>query len=302
MWPILLTLGSIPISAFGFFLLISLLLSSFIIWRLSQAYEFESEKVIDLILLTFIGGLVFSRFYFVLFHLDQFKSFYNIFLINRYPGLSFWGAFFGGVGVLKFFSKRLKIDFFQIGDIFIVGLFAGLSLASLGCLLGSCGYGQISNWGVVQVGVLGKRFPLQIVESVLSLGAFFYLWKRVLRFHSLGSIASLGLILLGFIKLLTEFFRGDPSLELLNIRYGFIWSILIILVGIYEYYKATKRSVKHDFSYSASLIHNTSRRKAVVSKINKSWYNFSVNFRLSLKRWKRSLQKLLNIKSRPTNF
>src|SRR5258708_17707733 len=177
MQPVLLTLGGQPISSFGLFLLLSFLASSYFIWRVVRAYELDEERAIDLLLLTFSGGLIGARVYFVLLHLNQFDTLSKIVLINRYPGLSFWGGFLVGFLVLKFFAARFKLAFWQLADFALIGLLIGLSISSLGCLLGSCQYGLPSNlpFAVTQVGLIGKRFPLQIIEALVYLVIFYYL-------------------------------------------------------------------------------------------------------------------------------
>lgn len=304
MWPVLITIGNIPISSFGFFLLISLLTGAFFIWRVIRVYDFNEEKTLDLILLTFLGGLIGARVYFILSHLNQFDGFFKLILINRYPGLSFWGSFLGGFLTLSFFSKRLKVNFWQIADYASVGLFISLSLASLGCLLGSCGYGQVSNLplAIPQSGLIGKRFPLQFIEAILTFLGFLYLYRKVLRFHTIGQIAALGLILLGLIKLGLQSFRGDTQLIYPFIDLSFLWSLSLIFFGLKINYQLNKKSPLTDIKFLGSLLTNSNRRRMVISKINKSCYNFKVNLRHTLYQWRKNLFRLLNIKSNPSNF
>jgi phosphatidylglycerol---prolipoprotein diacylglyceryl transferase len=211
--PVLISLAGFPISSFGVFLSISIVLALFFIWRIIRVYELDEEKVIDLFILTVLSGFVFSRLYFVLFHPNQFVELGRIFLINRYPGLPFWGGFLGGVLVLKLLSKRYRMNFWQIADFAVVGLFIAMAITSLGCLLGACQYGVLSSspFAVAQAGIIGKRFPLQIIESLVFFVGFLYLSANALRFHFFGQIFSQGLIYLGISKFILEFFRGDTQ-------------------------------------------------------------------------------------------
>lgn len=275
----------------------------YIIWRITRVYEQDEEKVLDLILLTFVGGLISSRIYYILFHLSEFDSILKMVLINRYPGLSFWGGLFGGLVTLKFFCARFKVNFWQIADFGVVGGLIGASLTSLGCLLGSCQYGVVSeSLSVTQVGLLGKRFPLQIVEAVILFVSFLYLWKLVLRFHFTGKIASIGLIILGVEKFILEFFRGDQQIILGFLPIGFVWSGLLFFLGVRFYYSLSKRSMLYDLRLSLLLFINKDRRRLAVLKIIKNWYNFKVNLKVSIQRSGRNLLKLLNVKSNPTKF
>ena len=66
MFPVLLSFGNISISSLGVFLAAGFLFAIFLIWRLSRAWDLDEEKVLDLTLLTFLGGLISSRIYFIL--------------------------------------------------------------------------------------------------------------------------------------------------------------------------------------------------------------------------------------------
>jgi len=138
MLPILFTIGSWPVSSFGLFLVAALFAASFVIWRLTKVYDFDGEQVIDIILLTFFGALIFARIYFIVTHPSLFEEngFLKMILINRYPGLSFWGGFIGGMISLIFVVRNFKLNFWQIADFATVGLLLGLSIGSLGCFLG----------------------------------------------------------------------------------------------------------------------------------------------------------------------
>ena len=294
MHPVLLSIGNFSVSSFGLFLLLAIFTSSFVIWRIAALYDLEAEKVLDLIFLTIAGGIIGARIYFIILNLPIFDNLLKIILITKYGGLSFWGGLLAGGLTLRLFSQRLKINFWRAADFAIVGLALGIAISSIGCLLGSCQYGLPSKlpFAVIQVGLIGKRFPLQIVESILAFLLFLYLWGKVLRFHIDGQVASIGLILLGVAKFLLEFFRGDRGL-------GQIWSVLLIFAGVFIYYLVSKKSFLADLKFMLRLATDGSSRQATVLKLTKSWYNFSVSWHVTMIRWRKNLLRLLNIKPNP---
>lgn len=304
MKPVLITIGSQPISTFGFFLLLGLIFASFTIWRIIKAYDLNEERTIDLLLLTFAGGFVLARVYYILFHLTQFDDFIKFILVNRYPGLSFWGGLIGGILTLKLISQRFKMHFWQVADIGIVGVFIGLFFSSIGCLLGSCEYGLPSNlpFAVPQAGLIDKRFPLQFFEGFTYLILFFYLWKAVLRFHFSGQILARGLVLLGLVKFITELYRGDQIKLIGGLPLGLVWSLLLIIFGIWIYYVQGRKSLVHDLKMLLAVFIDSNRRHILISKIRKNWYNLSIDWKLSIARFRRNLFKVLNVKSNPTKF
>lgn len=309
MLPVLITienvpiLGSFPISSFGLFLILAILGAIFVVWRIVRVYEIDAEKVLDLSLVTVLGGFIGARLYFVIFNIGKFGDFYQVFYLNKYPGLSFWGALLFGYLTLAIFTKKLKLNFWQMADFAAVGLFLGIIIASFGCLLGSCEYGKVSNLpiAVTQVGLIGKRFPLQIIEAVVFLFGFFYLWSQTLKFHFDGQIASKGLIFLGIWKFILEFFRGD-SQKLDGVALGLIWSLFALLGGIYAYYLQSKRSMKKDIRFLLSVPVSSSKRQLLILKLRRNWYNARVNWRIALSKKRRRLTKFLNVKSNPTQF
>ena len=168
MFPVLFTIGKIPVSSFGVFLSLGFLLGVFLIWRISRAWDLDEEKILDLTLFTFLGGLIGARIYFVIEHFQVFsQNLPGIFFFNKIPGFSFWGAVLGGWLMLFFLVKDKRWDFWMISDIAAIGFLGGLILSDIGCFLGGCSVGIRSDLflAVNMVGVLGKRFPIQAVEA-----------------------------------------------------------------------------------------------------------------------------------------
>ncbi len=250
-----------------------------------------------------LGSLIFSRIYFIAFHLNQFNSLLKIVQFYKYPGLSFWGGLFGGILTILILNPKLKMRIWQVADVFMAALFIGITITSLGCLLGSCEYGNPSNaiYAVNQIGVIGKRFPIQLVESILALIGFFYIWKTILRFHYDGQVAGIGLMLLGLIKLVLEPFR-PASMTLASFNLSYIYAILLIISGIWLMYYRSKKSLRQDISFSFSLLSNHNRRKQVLLSIKKWWYNRYVQIRFSSINLRRKLLNKFNVKSNPTRF
>lgn len=303
MFPVLLTVGKFSVTPIGISLLLALLLCLFVSWRVKQVYDLDAEKTLDIFFWTFIGGYITSRVYFVLFNLSQFDSLLKMISVFSYPGLSFWGALMGGFFAFALLCYRLKINFWQAADFAIPPIFLGVSITSLGCLLSGCGSGLPSDlpFAIYQVGLIGKRFPIQIIEAALFFVAFLRLYKKTLKFHFSGQIASMGLILLGVLKLILEPFRVESS-KVFFIPQGYLWAILLIWVGLYTYYKKGRRSPKQDIASVRQLFTSRKRQKLVLYKLNKSWYDWRVNWRIRLGRKVTRLKKILNVKTTPTKY
>lgn len=313
MHPVLISIGSLSISSFGFLLMLGFISATFVAWRLAKTYDLNEEKVLDLVILTFLGGLLGARIYFVATHWDIFGDFGKAILLNRYPGLSFWGGLLGGVLALKLFISRTKLNFWQVADFTGVGLMLGLVFGDMGCFLGGCGYGINSNLPIATsvVGLVGKRFPVSAVESFLLLLAFFYLWRQAVRFHFGGKIISLSLIILALVKFSMEYFRGDSQAipYIAGFYWGQLWAGLLLVSGAVVFYHRSKRSFKGDMKGILYIVTSSRKRELTLSKLSKSWYNHKVGLRLRLKTVFSKLHSLpktarrkLNVKPTPTKL
>lgn len=276
MLPVLFSIGKFPISSFGFFLALAFLFGLFLAYRLARAWELDEEKILDLSLLTFFGGLIGARLYFILGYQEIFLTdFIKIFSLVRYPGLSFWGAFLGGFLTLYFFLKRSTLPIMTVLDIASVGVLGGLIIGSIGCFLGGCGLGIESNFlGVKMVGTVGLRFPVQLLDALLLSLLLLKMWPKAIHFHVPGVILGQVLIFLGVIKFLTDFLRHDKS--------GQIFNILLAFFGVYLLYKVLKRDITLDLKNTLEFIKLTltdqNTRKIIVGNLTKIWYNQKTSF------------------------
>jgi phosphatidylglycerol---prolipoprotein diacylglyceryl transferase len=308
MFPILFTVGPLTISSFGVFLSASFLFGAFLIWRLARGWELDEEKVLDLILLSFFGGILGARIWFVLFNLSFFANdLYKAVLITKYPGLSFWGGFLGGLLTLLFFSRRLSLSFSQAADLGAIGLLGGIILGDIGCLLSGCDVGIASSSAIAVniVGVIDKRFPVQAVEALLILFVLWRLWKHASRFHFHGKIFSLTMVWLGVIKFLTQFYR-DSSTNLANLWWvSFILSGVVFAFGFFTYYKTGKGDFREDLVHfiknSTGIFTSSRARRSAIESTKKNWYNQKVIWNTRLKRLSK-LPRKLRVKPTPKNI
>lgn len=278
MLPVLFSFGPVAISSFGFFLSVGFLYGTFLVWRLSRGWDLNEERILDLLLLTFLSGLIGARIYFVLLHSDFFASdLSRIFSITKYPGLSFWGAILGGWLAITSLATKFKLDVYRSLDLAAIGFLAGLIWADLGCLLGGCSVGVQSNlfWAVDQVGVIGKRFPVQLLEAIILMVILKHIWSKAVHFHTPGKIASLALIYLGVSKFLTDFLRSDRG-------EGQIFCLILIILGMMIFYKVDKKNfqvdLNHLLAYNQRVIIDSRFRNYLLQKFFHYCYNQSNSF------------------------
>ncbi len=253
----------------------------------------DEEKVLDLTLLSLLGGLVISRIIFVIEHFQFFleHSPLAVLTINKFPGFSFWGGVVGGVLILFLLTGRKKDQFLQALDIASVGVIGSLILSNLGCFLGGCNIGIPSNLflAVNMMGAVGKRFPVQALEAILLLLAINKIWSIATHFHQRGKVFSIALIYLGAIELLTEPLKQNHGKVV-------ILFALLLIAGIYTFYKVTKRKLASDikgfFLFLYKLPTDPVTRKSVMESFSKYWYNRKVGISWSFRNFKKILRRL----------
>ncbi|MDD2823358.1 MAG: prolipoprotein diacylglyceryl transferase [Candidatus Daviesbacteria bacterium] len=304
MLPILFSIGPVPVSSFGLFLGLGFLAAMFVSWRIAKAYDIDQAKILDLGLLTFFGGLIFARIYFVLFNLNYFNNISYVFLINLYPGLSLWGGLIGGALTLKLLAARAKLNFWQIADLATVGLMMGLVFGSIGCTLGGCGYGVTSSLpiAVSVVGLIGKRLPVPFFEALIYLMFFFWLWKSATRFHFNGKIMAIAFMLLGAERFFADYFReGDWQ--------GQLAPLALFIIGFVIFYLRAKRAPTDDIFSIIDSFSTSKKRNLLLQRFIKHCYNSKIQWKIKLGKTRTSLlllpnkiKRKLNVKSTPRNY
>jgi phosphatidylglycerol---prolipoprotein diacylglyceryl transferase len=304
MYPVLFTIGSFSVSTFGLFLALALLVSGYFFWRGTRIYEIDEEVTLDLFLLTFFASLVGSRLHFILAHLSVFDSVAKLFLVNRYPGLSFWGGLAVGGLTLVYLCQRFKLRLWDMVDLAGAVMLIGLAIGNIGCFLGGCQVGlpYEGSIAVKMVGIVGERFPLQLFEAAVFLGLFAALWRMACRFHSPGKVAALTLFYLGIIKFFFEFFYALRQIVIGPVGVGHLAALGLIGYGWYLYYKKTKRVFKEDVMKARGIFTDSSRRRVYLSRVAKRWYNTKVTLIFTLRSRFKTLKRVLKITSTPRHF
>lgn len=243
------TFFGLDITYYGLLIAIGMGLGVFVACKNAK---FRGLKVDDLILvacyvlpLSIIG----ARIYFVLFSLDQFTSFWQIFEIWK-GGMAIYGGVIGGAIGIMLYSLIHKKNFLDVADIAVPALILGQVIGRWGNFINQEAFGfYIQNpnmrwfpFGVYiekcnQTGCLcdgaGWHLATFFYESLWNLVAFgilmFLLRKKKLRYR--GSLMSIYLIIYGIGRAWIEGLRMD-SLYIGSIRTSQLLSILLIIFGI----------------------------------------------------------------------
>lgn len=227
MYPELFKIGSFPVTTYGIFLALGMLLALFVASRLAARDGLPKERIYDLGLWVLVGGLVGSKLLMVMVE-DNVNVFSLDFLRS---GGVFYGSLIGGFLATAILVPLYKLPFWKITDAFAPGVALGQALGRQGCFAAGCCWGDVCHnplgvhftdlghqyTGVPIVGPDGADlylWPTQLIESFLMLAVFgFLLWlHRRKKFD--GQILITYGIIYSVIRFSIEFIRDDPRGDL----------------------------------------------------------------------------------------
>ena len=162
-------------------------------------------------------------------------------------GLSFHGGIIGAVIAGIYFTKRKKIDFYELADIVVIPLALGLALGRLGNFINGELYGRIADvpWAVKFPDAEGFRHPSQIYASFKDWLIFFTLWVIKDKNLPKGFMFWLFVVMYSTLRFIVGFFRApDPQLGFIlgPLTMGQILSIIMFFVGIFFINRVYKKN------------------------------------------------------------
>lgn len=267
MCPVLFKLGPVSIKSYGVMLVLAFMAGIILALTRAKKQGIRAERIIDLSLLILISSLVGSRFFYVVYHLDEFQGhFWDV--VNPFQssgeigigGLSMMGGVVLSVmvGLAYLFHKRMPI--WKVADSVSPSFPLGLAFARIGCFLNGCCPGKVTDSflgvtfpadsfaGYFFPGV--KLLPTQLFSSLAGFIIFFFLifLERYKTFE--GFTFWLMLIFYSAWRFVVDFFRYYEE-SMVFIRFGNIeisqnqiLSLFIFLISLFVwlYLRAKNRS------------------------------------------------------------
>jgi len=248
--PVLLSIGPFQIRYYGLFFVLGFVIAYFLLVHLAKKKElsFTKDDIADLLLYIIIGAILGARiFYVFVYNLPFYLS--NPFEIIAvwHGGLSFHGGIIGAALVGIYFTKRKKIDFYELADIVVIPLALGLALGRLGNFINGELYGRVADvpWAVKFPDAEGFRHPSQIYASIKDLLIFFTLWVIKDKNLPKGFMFWLFVVMYSTLRFIVGFFRApDPQLGFIlgPLTMGQILSIIMFFVGIFFINRVYKKN------------------------------------------------------------
>lgn len=202
----------------------------------------EASKIIDFSPYIIIIGIIGARLYYCLVNFSYYvKHPLEIFYI-RQGGLSIHGVIIIGILALYTFSKKYKMSFLKLIDVFLCGTALGQSIGRWGNFFNSEAFGTPTNlpWKLyIPITHRPPQYidfkyfhPTFLYESIFDFLIFLILlicFKKISK--SPGVLACLYLIMYSIVRIIVEHFRIDSVLNIDGIPIAQLVSLIIIVVA-----------------------------------------------------------------------
>ncbi len=213
--PTIIKFGQSNISTFGLFLLFGFFLVAFVAWQEGRKDGFDEERVFDILLVSTVSGLIFSRLFFALFSRASIGEALNHTLKFWTPGMDIYGALLGVFLPIYLLCKYWKWSIYRIFDIFSLAWSLGLA--------------------VVMLGYVGIQQRFQFLFAFASWLVIYGLLSK-LRNSKIRSGGVFALFLLVNVLLGVIFFR--------DYKYLIFYTLLVTLTVVVLYFRERKSAVK----------------------------------------------------------
>ncbi|WP_432666074.1 prolipoprotein diacylglyceryl transferase [Wukongibacter baidiensis] len=234
-------IGHVSIYLFGITIALGMLTGMAIMIKEAKRKGMDIDKLTDLAVYTIIASLIGARLYYVLaFNLEYYLANPKAIISIRDGGLSIQGALILGIGFAFWYTKKKRISFWEVADVFAPGIIIGQAIGRIGCDVFGVPMEKPYPWGVVANSQL--LHPAQLYEALLDLLLFTYLWRSRSKVRYNGELFIKYIIGFSIIRGIVEFFRTNP------IVYGpftiaHITSLVIIAIALLIHKSIKKRKI-----------------------------------------------------------
>jgi phosphatidylglycerol:prolipoprotein diacylglycerol transferase len=230
MYPELFRIGSFPVTTYGLFLAVGMVLALFVASRLAARDGLPRERIYDLGLWTLVGGLLGSKI--LMFFVEDNVQIFSLDFLRS--GGVYYGGFLGGFAAVAILIRYYKLPFWKVTDAFAPALALGQAFGRQGCFAAGCCWGKHTDlpWGVhfsekgheyTGVPIYGPDgsdlylHPTQLYESFFMLFVFAFLvyLHRHKKFD--GQVLIAYGIIYSIFRFLIEFVRDDPRGDLFGL-------------------------------------------------------------------------------------
>ena len=242
------TIGSFSVYWYGILIALGLFLAIWYGYAECRRTGFNSDHMINMLLIALPLAIVCARAYYVIFNFDLYRDDLLSILDIRSGGIAIYGAVIGAFLSVYFYCRKNKLCLGTVLDLLAVGLLIGQAIGRWGNFVNGEAYGGYTTlpWAMTIENngrlVAESVHPTFLYESLWnSIGVFLLLLlKKRKRFE--GELFSSYMIWYGLGRFMIEGLRAD-SLYIGPLRISQLVSLCILIAGIIIIIKNYRKKV-----------------------------------------------------------
>ena len=264
--PVLVSIGPLTIYWYSTMYLVSFGVVYILCRRKIKDNSFTKinvEQLEDLLSWCFIGLLIGARVGYVLFYnfeyyisnpleiIIPFKNYNGNWVFTGIAGMSYHGGLIGVVSAIWFFSRKLKLHFFELSDFLTAAIPMGYFFGRIGNFINGELYGRVTEAPIgmyfPNAGDQSLRHPSQLYEALFEGIILYYVINFFNKHKELGFNSGTYVIGYGFVRFFIEYYRQPDAhlgFILFNLSMGQILCIVMTLCGFYIWYLGNKEAAK----------------------------------------------------------
>ena len=264
--PVLVSIGPLTIYWYSTMYLVSFGVVYILCRRKIKDNSFTKinvEQLEDLLSWCFIGLLIGARVGYVLFYnfeyyisnpleiIIPFKYYNGNWVFTGIAGMSYHGGLIGVVSAIWFFSRKLKLHFFELSDFLTAAIPMGYFFGRIGNFINGELYGRVTEAPIgmyfPNAGDQSLRHPSQLYEALFEGIILYYVINFFNKHKELGFNSGTYVIGYGFVRFFIEYYRQPDAhlgFILFNLSMGQILCIVMTLCGFYIWYLGNKEAAK----------------------------------------------------------
>lgn len=231
----MLQIGPWHITTFGLFVWLGAFAGLLWAWREGERWGLRRRQITDAVLITLAGAFIGGRATYVALNWGDYTTDFRRVVTFWGGGLSFPGAFIGGLLALVLAYRLRSFPLWTLADLMAQSLTLGQVFGWIGALLYGSQYGRVLESPLSLklpdiYGIVEPRFPLQIASALCAAVLFTLLWATKRRLYAPGTVAGLYATLYGGALFLLGFVRGDEA-SLIGLFRTDQWGYLLMMVA-----------------------------------------------------------------------
>lgn len=230
--PVAFSIFGIDIMWYAILITTGIILGLYFVSKLAVVKGLDKEMPSDLLLWVLVPAILGARLYYVIFSWDYYSKNPSEIIMIRNGGLAIYGGLLTAFLITYIYSKKKKIPFLTILDIFAPGIALGQAIGRWGNFINKEAYGRATDlpWAIIIDGQ--KVHPTFLYESLGDFIIFIVLYNLCKKNRNEeGTIISLYFILYGILRFFVEGLRTD-SLYFLGMRVSQLVSLVLVVIGV----------------------------------------------------------------------